>query len=353
MTSKTIRFNLMFHNGDKTVQVRSLKDLENNMNINDLYDYFCSGQLERWLAVHGQEEKAGKVSELRAKLQDQSAEDTLFDLIKGLGLDFEDEEINNAIASFTYPQKVMKQRQEFFEKRNSIKNKIKKEFDGYYDLVKSIPSNYKEEESDFWRKTRETVRTILKEYPEQFKLDFMRFFDIMKYNNKFAILAVLLEEPWRDYYLYQKTKKEYIERVLGDWTKLCVDDLRNMDSLISFNSLLEKMFQVKKTNAGYTITVARWYNTIPYRSLPPFILEAKYDQSTDGDWADYLIDPGKPLKKYMILSCKGNIKIRPHKNRLGAKKAEDVQPFEIIEGLEFCVTASQNNSKPELLFMEV
>ena len=57
---KAIRFNLQFHVGNEIVPARTLADLNNCMNVDDLFEYFQSGQLERWLKVLGETEKSDK-----------------------------------------------------------------------------------------------------------------------------------------------------------------------------------------------------------------------------------------------------------------------------------------------------
>ena len=106
---KPIRFNLQFRNNDKLVPIRSLKDLTENMNVNDLYEYFSSGQLERWLTVHDEGEKASEIQKIR--MEKGNDEEKLTSLFGILDLGFAENDIKHAIASYIYPQKMLKKRE--------------------------------------------------------------------------------------------------------------------------------------------------------------------------------------------------------------------------------------------------
>ena len=114
---KAIRFNLQFHVGNELVPARALSDLNNCMNVDDLYEYFQSGQLERWLKVNGETEKASKVAELQ---KDDDITTVLSSLFKILGLDFSEEEVSEAIASFVYPKEMQKKKLELKSSLNNI-----------------------------------------------------------------------------------------------------------------------------------------------------------------------------------------------------------------------------------------
>lgn len=62
MKVPNIRFNLKFYTADgNEIAIRTLADLAENLNLSDLWDYFASGDLERWLRSIGEQKKAEEV----------------------------------------------------------------------------------------------------------------------------------------------------------------------------------------------------------------------------------------------------------------------------------------------------
>ena len=205
---KAIRFNLQFHVGNELVPARALADLNNCMNVDDLFEYFQSGQLERWLKVLGETEKASKVAELQ---KDDDITIVLSSLFKILGLDFSEEEVSEAIASFVYPKEMQKKKLELKSSLNNIHDEISKDFSAYNDLLKELI-----ESAENFVVVKSKVRELLELYHEQFKLDYIRFYNVMADKCPLAIFAVLMDEKWRSYFL--PTDESVVQTFYGELT---------------------------------------------------------------------------------------------------------------------------------------
>ena len=92
MKVPNIRFNLKFYSADgNEVAIRTLADLAENLNLSDLWDYFASDDLERWLRSVGEQEKAEEVRALGGSRR--SVLEDLRELCRVLGLEVSEESL--------------------------------------------------------------------------------------------------------------------------------------------------------------------------------------------------------------------------------------------------------------------
>ena len=105
MKLKDIRFNLRFSKGkDKDGEeqfdiIRSLQELKDNLNIDELYLYFVSGQLARWLTCIGEPARGEAIEKIDRKAPVKSQLEGIF---KALGIELSKNDLASMVESYTY-----------------------------------------------------------------------------------------------------------------------------------------------------------------------------------------------------------------------------------------------------------
>ncbi|MBQ6773895.1 MAG: hypothetical protein IJP48_07555 [Synergistaceae bacterium] len=131
--AKTIKFNLTC-NGQP---IRTLDDLRNNFEVEDVLSYYQNGLLLRWLDVRGftQEFNAVKAISSRDEIE------IIKSLVKIFAITSDIQQIEQDTYIFTYS----KQRQEWLKKYESLKNNesmiIKHYHEGFEALIDRILDN--------------------------------------------------------------------------------------------------------------------------------------------------------------------------------------------------------------------
>ena len=333
---KAIRFNLQFHVGNEIVPARSLSDLNNCMNVDDLYEYFQSGQLERWLKVNGETEKASKVAELQ---KDDDITTVLSSLFKILGLDFSEEEVSEAIASFVYPKEMQKKKLELKSSLNNIHAEISKDFSAYNDLLKELI-----ESAENFVVVKSKVRELLELYHEQFKLDYIRFYNVMADKCPLAIFAVLMDEKWRSYFL--PTDESVVQTFYGELTNQ-FSELPDNSFCKLMKNVTEDFLKISKTSGNLTFKINGRDMSDSYLIEKGIVKEADYEKS-----AGSYYDPYPKGSKIMILHCGTGVSVRSYGAR-GQEMNGAGARFEILDGLEFRAEGNGSTTTNSLFFMEV
>ena len=139
---KGIRFNLRFFNGNGSFDsVRSLSELQDKFNLDDLYEYFVSGQLELWLKCHSEDAVAEEVSALASEKDVHRQIAGLFD---ALGFDFDYNEKESVIWSYLFPQEFLKRRAAIANSVGKVAEVVKKDFADYNDRIKSLVKHHED-----------------------------------------------------------------------------------------------------------------------------------------------------------------------------------------------------------------
>ena len=188
MKLKDIRFNLRFSrgknkDGDEQFDIiRSLQDLKDNLNIDDLYLYFTSGQLARWLSCIGEVSKAEAVS----KIGKTTVKEELERLFAALDFKMADDEMAVLVESYNFSRLLQERKYLMTALDDKVEKIVEQDYIQYNQCLEDIISV----EDDF-AAVKSRVRAMLKNYPEQFKLDWMRFYDVMMERCRPAIFVVL------------------------------------------------------------------------------------------------------------------------------------------------------------------
>jgi len=199
MQLKNIRFNLKFSTGkneegeEQFVVIRSIKDLADNLNIDDLYLYFTSGQLTRWLTVINEQKKAEAISKIDKKA---TIDEQLKAILSALDFTLNKDELAALVESYSYSKLIQERKREMVSILNNVQEVIKQDFTQYTKCLNDIIASA----TDF-DAVKAKVRGMLKEFPEQFRLDWKRFYDLMIYHCPLAIFVILMDEKYRNLFI--------------------------------------------------------------------------------------------------------------------------------------------------------
>lgn len=386
MKLKDIRFNLRFSKGkdrDGEEQfdiIRSLQDLKDNLNIDDLYHYFTSGQLARWLTCIGEQEKGEAIGKIDKTAPVKSQLREVFD---ALGIDLPRNEFTYLAISFTYVKVLEDRKREMASMLKDVQGVVEKDFASYSQCLNHIIAA----KEDF-AVVKAGVRAMLKYYPQQFKLDWMRFYDVMMEKCPLAIFVVLMDSDFRKYYLggrEEMTARYYGEAASPGKGEETPDE-RNVDvskysiaeiqaelakrraasngqgmtpGLLSqfmarIGNLLDVSYGGTRKNGGFQMHFdmkldGRWPVNADDWERRNIIREVDYSKS-GGEWED-AVDKGTRI---MILHCGKNITIRPSGDKAHQVNGGQIGRFPLFDGLDFRTSVTRPRSQDDLLlYMEV
>ena len=393
---KTIRFNLRFHDKNETIPIRSLEDMKDHMCIDDLYEFFMSGHLERWLKVHypNETEKAEALASIDKKGETRKILTGLFKKLFENDESFSMEEVNNAIDSFLCPEEIRKREAALARSLGKVRDAMDKEFDNYENLLQII-----EESADNFGKVKSNVRTMLELYPRLFEKDFIRFFFLMREKCPLAIFAVLMDETWRRLYLpivqENKIKLDVPDSKDGsiDWkvepffavnvvekantakvkkpakptctytkkpitffpdVEIGKSDglLEDIDPVALAEQIVSSFGITQAGNGGKVHFMLNGHdimNDSPNWIEKQIIRQAPYEDSKGG-WSDQF----KKDQKVLILHCGANVSVRSSREDRGLNGKE--ADFALLDNLEYRIVDNDykgDTLKNTLFFMEV
>lgn len=246
MRLKKIRFNLKFSCGmdengqEKFVGIRSLKDLETHLNLFDLYEYYESKHLERWLEAQGEEEKAQRLADIP---KDANTHDQMAQMLEILDLEIDPVELKNLVDAYYFSERIKAKRletnenlhdQEFKGELKDFDNMSQPSFKAYIEsLLLAI------EKKDDFPAVKSIVRGIISQFPEILRIDWLRFCAVMVKCCPAAILALLMDEESRALLSsrYPTNIEKYYYSIYDD---LLHDDLLHTDKeSIDYNKDIE------------------------------------------------------------------------------------------------------------------
>lgn len=180
MKIPNIRFNLKFYAPDGSdIVIRTLADLEANLNLSDLWDYFTAGDLARWLRSIDESVKADSLVKLNQKSDGVGI--ALGEVCRVLQLAVPDQEI----AAFVEMEERRRSRVE--QSTPSDEDPVSAE--SYIELVRGLIKN----KFDILQ-THKIMVKMLNHYPDSFVRDFChkRFIEFPYMN----LLAKVLDDAW-------------------------------------------------------------------------------------------------------------------------------------------------------------
>ena len=349
MKLKDIRFNLRFSKGkgkDGEEQfdiIRSLQDLKEHLNIDDLYLYFVAGKLARWLTCIGEPERGEAIAKIDRK---SPLKVQLNGILGALGIELSKDDLASMLESYTYFKELEGKKREMIAILKDVHSVIEQDYMHYSQCLKDIIAA-----QDDFAAVKSKVRAMPKNYPQQFKLDWMRFYDMMMENCRLAVFAVLMDSDYRKYYL--GTLDEMNARYYGE---LVVPDNGNSKMVTPVSKFMQRVGNI--LNVSYErygeqklhITLdGRWALDVNDWKKRGIIKEVDYGKS-GGEWEDAV----EKDTKIMILHCGGNITIRPSGDKEHQSRGRLCGLFPIFNGLDFRTSSSSPSSTDDiLLYMEV
>ena len=370
MKLKDIRFNLRFSRGknkdgeEEFDIIRSLKDLEEHLNIDDLYLYFDSGQLVRWLTCIGESSKSEAISKID---KTSSVKDQLNRIFDALGVGLSKNDLATMIESYTYFKMLEDRRHEMFYKLNEESDIISQDYLQYEQCLQEIVNVF-----DDFKAVRVRVNHMLEFHSQQFELDWMRFYDLMSDRCPLAIFAVLMNRYYRNYYLggtkqFKRLYYMYIETpdvIYSDESGIFEKkDLPYRDEQFS----VLKIFEQRVSQLLYVVVFVRDMTININDPKREFIININIDGRQYNE-KSYLLRDGKNIKevdygksggtwenaededqKVMILYCGKNIAIRPAGDKEHQYKGEECGSFPIFRGLDFKTTVNKVESRDDVL----
>ena len=351
MKLKDIRFNLRFSkgkdkNGDEQFDIiRSLQELKDNLNIDELYLYFISGQLVRWLVCIGEPARGETIEKIDKKAPVKSQLNGIFE---ALGIELSKGDLKAMVDSYTYFKQLEDRKREMVAILNNVQDVIEQDYMQYSLCLKDIIAV-----ADDFAAVKSRVRAMLKNYPNQFKLDWMRFYDVMMEKCRLAIFAVLMDANYRKYYL--GTEDEMGSRYYGELEQPADKNSNSQQAtpIPQFRQRVGNLFSVsyeRYSDQKLRITMDnRWALDVNNWKERGIIKEVDYGKS-GGEWEDALDRD----MRIMILHCGNNITIRPSGDKEHQFKGNLVGRFPIFNGLDFRTSSTSPNSTDDiLLYMEV
>ena len=335
---KNIRFNLKFFNGNGTFDsVRSLSELQDKFNLDDLYEYFLSGQLELWLKCHDEEAVARKVA-LLANEKDVHIQ--IAGLFDALGFDFDKAEKESAIASYLFPLEFLKRRAALGDSIKKIDDAVRRDFADYNDRIKSLIEHHED-----FAAVKAGVKDLLKYHSEQFKVDYMRFYELMVQKCPLAVLVVLMNKNYRDYFMpsCEERKALYLGGLADN-----SDAIEVSKAIQHINNRLSKFFSVTATTNTVKVYIdGEQIDGEGYLLKDWNVIKTISDYSKGvGAWQDEV----DGSRKVMILWNEG-VEARPYHDNTNQFNPGDLNGrFEIMNGLEYRVKNTYNSC---LLYVEV
>ncbi|WP_172253956.1 hypothetical protein [Saccharibacillus deserti] len=181
--AKVIKFNLIVDGKS----IRTLADLRDNFNVDDVYDLYKTGVLKKWLDVRGYEQEAEAVEALTER-----KEESLFDIIPKLVkifIEVDDSNLNrHAQESYATVLKLfndskLKEAQENGFQSDLIIRKYHSAYQNIKEGIKTNPQNF--------NYIKSYLQEIENRYIELFKLDHQNFYENYKEDKPLVIFLTL------------------------------------------------------------------------------------------------------------------------------------------------------------------
>lgn len=186
--SKTIKFNLIVDGKS----IRSLNDLKNNFNIDDIYDLYENGILKKWLDVRGYKKESEQLDQILAE-KNADISTVIIGLIKIFSSI--DENFNPKTEAYSQIFRAIKKSRLEEAKDNEFeyKNIIEQYHFDYEMLKESIIEN--NTSFDF---IKSCVSELSEKFIGLFRLDYRQFYYEYIEKAPLAVFAVLMNNELRD-----------------------------------------------------------------------------------------------------------------------------------------------------------
>ncbi len=308
---KPIKFFLRI--GDKSI--RDIGDLYNNFHIDKLYELYQAGILQRWLTVHGIEDKAHSLAEFEKVYHKDDIDDERARAFCNIFFPgYLPDELESLIQNFKINKKWKEEIELLSENQEKYFNYIQNYHIGYKELKQSIIENALNMPA-----IRAHIEYLSREYLELFKLDCSACIDLFSEKTPIALLIMFANESIRNFIDTRPVLREKALNVINENTPLNHEDL-------SGKKLAPFIFP-RESDIGKVISYIRVCS-----------------KSTKGNWEEIESDRNK---KFMILyNNSAFVSVRPY-NDPDNELPREITGLPIIHGIEY------KNYASYLAYMEV
>lgn len=349
--TKPIKFNLIL-DGEP---VRTLEQLKDNFNIDDILQHYKSGVLQRWLETRGIEEELKKINKIKGSNLIETAKNLSEIFNKNISI----EEIEHAV----YHLHAKQDEEDRLKKTNKIKTNIKEIVASYHREYEKLCQDI-EKKKNSYAFLKNISAKLCDEYWMLFELDYERFFSFFSEKAPLILFTMITcEKVRKSEQMFNYAKKTLIKIIPngakkfkkstnGKWEYITnksikIIEIKKMTGIFNIRDSGGKEYDASalKENDllnGLSIRSSNNTNSLLYsETIHPF---TEYSGKTEGNWNN-IESKGK---KCLILKIGKNSVIK----NAGAKKQElnemDISGnFPITIGLDY---KSDNNSEQIIYF---
>lgn len=349
--SKVIKFNLIVDGKS----IRTIDQLKENFNVDDVLEHYESGVLQRWLQVREYEEYLIKVMEIN----NQDKIKTAYELVLIFDVAKTDEEIKGSLYYLEFKKNAEEQIKNLEKNRFNCIEVVADHYTNYKNVLKMII-----ERKDDFSYIKQSINEIESSYLELFEFSYMDFYEKMTRNAPLAIFATLMNESLRNYFIYNpesdklidtsSTKKAFnlslkdffsfqyssssnYNKVIVDKVECFMKQFTEQPGSSTINTMLRDLGQIGAENSKEVIHT--WYDTV-----------AKYLKYVVCTTNDYWKDIEPTGKRYLVLFVGRNCMVRNAGRHGEELKENDVLlKYPILSGIDY----KCNTPQVPLIYMEV
>ena len=344
--AKTIKFNLMM---DGT-PVRTLEELRDHFNIEDLLEHYHNGLLLRWLTVRGLQEHSEKIQAISAK-NDADIARQLITIFEMHGNQEQAQEIIRAIELKKEHQRLLDDLSEKHFKREEVINTYHQEYekllnslkpDGIVITKKTVDNLSSQIDGNF-----NQIRPLIdKKYADIFTL-LQNVKDILGdyyINNYKAYILQSVQKQRKDFAVIKAT----INHFLTHYRELLrVDIVRLYDEFFEIEPLI--LMAILMDDDGRPLL---FNNPLITQKLPQLIQAnflnslpvKKFNKQTDGYWKDIEASGSR----WMILRIESGCFVRNLGKQTEELSHDEVNgKFPILNGIDY----KSNNANHKLIYL--
>jgi len=236
--TKTIKFNLIL-DGEP---VRTLDQLKDNFNIDDILQHYKSGVLQRWLETRGIEEELKKINKIKGSNLIETAKNLSEIFNKNISI----EEIGHAV----YHLQIKQDEEDRLKRTNRIKNDIKEVVLSYHQEYEKICQDI-EKKKNSYAFLKNISEKLCEEYWMLFELDYERFFRLFSEKSPLILFTMISCEKVRKSEQLLNYAKKTLTKIIPNGAKKFKKSTNGKWEHITNKSI--KIIEIKKTAGIFNI----------------------------------------------------------------------------------------------------
>jgi hypothetical protein len=362
--AKAIKFNLIID----SKPIRSLEDLQDNFNIEDILDAYKKGLLNRWLETR---DLKAQMSALE-KISGDDIETALELCRVLLGTKCTKEQLEAAVYPYAYKEKEKEQLQQYKNLKEQKEDVIRAYHETYDKILKELEDN-----GDNYSLIKSCVAEMFKNYFGLYRLDANNFYEFFIKHNPLVILTMLAytdirphiakcpEEIYKELDIKALTLKRYkksdIDAVIKAWQKGKIKlDFKEITTPLECAKLNKQSMPIlindNKTNPDLEGKIINskeleWKNQpITYNLVADKLTPVNHVRCYAGKTDEFWKDIEQKGKQFLIIKMEDGNKIRNYGKKGEELNAKDVNSkFVVLDGIDY----KSNRDEDQLVYMEV